>query len=55
MKIKKSDLVNIYKVLDEAYGFVCFSLDHVEDDQVDYINNLLDEIIKAQKVIKNIK
>ena len=54
MKMKKSDLVNIYKILDETYGFVAFSLDHVDDDQVDYINNLLDEIIKAQKVIKNI-
>ena len=55
MKIKKSDLKNIYNILDEVYGFVAFSLDHVDDDQVDYINNLLDEIIKAQKVIKNVK
>ena len=30
MKIKKSDLVNIYKILDEAYGFVCFSLPPVK-------------------------
>lgn len=52
MKIKKSDLKSISDAFIEVYGFVSSFLDFADDDQLDYISNLLKAIEDSQDKIE---
>lgn len=53
MKVKKSDLKDVYELLEELSGFFTSSLDFIDDDQIEYVRNIGNKIDKSLKVIKN--
>lgn len=54
MKIKKSKLDYIYKVLCEIDGFLITSLDFIDDDQVKYAREMISKIDISLKYLDSI-
>lgn len=42
MKIKRSDLNKINNTIDETLNFLIGFLDFANEDQIEYVNNLID-------------
>lgn len=54
MRIKKSDLLDIRDNLDEALDFLNVFLYFVDDDQIEYTNNLIDKIRNSRDLLDKI-
>ncbi len=48
MKIKRSDLNKINNTIDETLNFLIGFLDFANEDQIEYVNNLIDGLSYAE-------
>ena len=48
MKIKRSDLNKINNTIDETLNFLIGFLDFANEDQIEYVNNLIDGLSYAK-------
>ena len=55
MKIKKSNLKYIYDTLFDVDGFLRVSLGYLDEDQIDFIEELISKIDKSLELLNEIK
>lgn len=55
LKIKKSDLIKANNTIDDTIGFLIAFLDFADDDQIKFVDNLIDDLRDIQDNVIKVK